>query len=471
MATHWPAVNTTGGAGPVGDVVAPGAPLAAAGSVSGAAARPSPGVVAVVGVVAVGAGCASSDATGPELGAGVMPIVFANSTHGPVAGQTWDMHSSAKNYVCVLDIDDPKSDRRSIVFSLVGCVGMMGYTSSGTTVGVNNINTESKKIDVDIETDIETDIDTVLLHPSIAVALLQMENAAVGRLWLLARSLDPAGSGRINMDALREKFTGKGSEYRVCGWRRLRMLLAQGEGLFWERDDEGRLWIYGVGHVAAVLGLEKVEGVAVHVNVKDLLNIQSCRAQFYASWFSGRKTINPISRAKITELTGVTEEQQRIYERLTKVDVKPCLAIGEQYSLEGMQEAGYQRGAVRGHGAGVTFDFIDHKGKQGKAGERYVAWHLPNQYTGRHKRAGKSSRRNINRYLKRNNILEKKLALGNVGSGDTDDALVVPIFFPHLKAAGKRRKKVRTAQEIYWEGMNTRSVQMWHVAPQGDGLS
>ncbi len=69
-------------------------------------------------------------------------VVFSNSQHGPIAGQTWDMHSSAKNYVCVLDIPDNESDRRMVVFSLVGCVGMMGYTSIGTTVGVNNINTD-----------------------------------------------------------------------------------------------------------------------------------------------------------------------------------------------------------------------------------------------------------------------------------------------------------------------------------------
>ena len=104
-------------------------------------------------------------------------------------------------------------------------------------------------------------------------------------------------------------------------------------------------------------------------------------------------------------------------------------------------------------------------------GERYVAWHLPNQYTGRHKRAGKSSRRNINRYLKRKNNLEEKLALGNVDSVDTtNDDLIVPVFFPNVKAAAKRRKKVRTAKEIYWEGTKSRSAQLWHVAPQGGGM-
>ena len=68
-------------------------------------------------------------------------VVFVNRGEGPVAGQTWDMHGSAKNYVCCLCIPVPDSDDRMVVFSLVGCAGMTGYTSFGTVVGVNNINT------------------------------------------------------------------------------------------------------------------------------------------------------------------------------------------------------------------------------------------------------------------------------------------------------------------------------------------
>lgn len=69
-------------------------------------------------------------------------IVFINYDSGPVAGQTWDMHASAKNYVCCMRIPILESDAQLVVFSIVGCVGMMGYSSSGTMVGVNNINTD-----------------------------------------------------------------------------------------------------------------------------------------------------------------------------------------------------------------------------------------------------------------------------------------------------------------------------------------
>ena len=57
-----------------------------------------------------------------------------------VSGQTWDMHSSAKRFVCT--IERPKE---FIVFSLVGCPGMMGVNKHGLFVGVNNINTKDAR--------------------------------------------------------------------------------------------------------------------------------------------------------------------------------------------------------------------------------------------------------------------------------------------------------------------------------------
>lgn len=69
-------------------------------------------------------------------------IVFVNREAGPIAGQTWDMHASAKQYVCCIRVPQPGPSGDAILFSLVGCVGMMGYTAVGTMIGVNNINTQ-----------------------------------------------------------------------------------------------------------------------------------------------------------------------------------------------------------------------------------------------------------------------------------------------------------------------------------------
>ena len=75
-------------------------------------------------------------------------LAYVNQGNGPIVGQTWDMHGSAKRYVCVIEVPDPHSDHYTVVFSVVGCTGMMGFTTHRTAMGVNNINTENARASV-----------------------------------------------------------------------------------------------------------------------------------------------------------------------------------------------------------------------------------------------------------------------------------------------------------------------------------
>lgn len=68
--------------------------------------------------------------------------VYIHRNGHRLAGQTWDMHGSAKRFLCCLKIPAAENRCQSVVLSIVGCVGMMGYTSRGSMVGVNNINTD-----------------------------------------------------------------------------------------------------------------------------------------------------------------------------------------------------------------------------------------------------------------------------------------------------------------------------------------
>lgn len=76
---------------------------------------------------------------------GCSTIYSKNETHNS-SGQTWDMHSSAKKYVCVIETPQTKNQLAGVHFSLVGCVGMMGVNQQGLLVGVNNINTKNAKV-------------------------------------------------------------------------------------------------------------------------------------------------------------------------------------------------------------------------------------------------------------------------------------------------------------------------------------
>lgn len=70
--------------------------------------------------------------------------IYSQTASGNLAGQTWDMHSSAKKYVSVMKVPN-KSGEFDILFSLVGCLGMMGVNSHGLFIGVNNVNTLNAK--------------------------------------------------------------------------------------------------------------------------------------------------------------------------------------------------------------------------------------------------------------------------------------------------------------------------------------
>lgn len=67
--------------------------------------------------------------------------VYINKNHNGLLGQTWDMHKSAMHYVCLINIPGTEESPGLISFSLVGCIGMMGYNSHGIGITVNNINT------------------------------------------------------------------------------------------------------------------------------------------------------------------------------------------------------------------------------------------------------------------------------------------------------------------------------------------
>lgn len=74
----------------------------------------------------------------PEEGCSTVHIQNENHT---LAGQTWDMHKSAKNYLCLIHVPATENAPEMLSFSLVGCLGLMGINSHGLLIGVNNINT------------------------------------------------------------------------------------------------------------------------------------------------------------------------------------------------------------------------------------------------------------------------------------------------------------------------------------------
>ncbi len=296
-----------------------------------------------------------------------------------------------------------------------------------------------------------SDKDTVKLFPDIALGLLHQSQEAPGRVWLLLRHLDREGQGRLRIDLVRERLTHEESAYHICGWRQLRNLLRQGEGVFWQQDKT-YLWLRSAAKVATALGVEKLVGHPVALPLTVLLaGIGEVRAHFYASFHSGRRRNNPISRETLKTVTSVPQRTQQLYEDVAGVTRQRNIAIGERHTLENMQERAWQHGKT-------VFDFIDHHGRQGSEKAHYIAWHLPNSYEGCHQRCPKGRMKKINRQIDLVNIRAQ-------GNGLQDRLF-------HTDGAKAGRAQGRQADNYWCNGQGRKRRRgLWHVLPGQGGAS
>lgn len=306
---------------------------------------------------------------------------------------------------------------------------------------------------------------TICLHPSLAMALLRTGQVACGRLWLLLRALDAAGCGCLPLTAVQSALTGRESSLRLCGPRRLRQLLQQGNGLFWQRDKT-HLWLAGAGKVAARLAVTRLVGRPVELPLAVLTQaIGLVRAHLYASFHSSRGGTgigdggNPISRAALTAVSGVSRRSQHAYERRARVRVVRNTAIGPRLTPAIQQAIIWQQGTA-------VFVLTDKRGQQGRPGRRYLAWQLPNSYHGPHARLSRSRNRRLNRQLVDLRIY------GDAGNGRGGAAVVAgrQRYVGNGVTAVCQSRHDRAAQ-VYWRaaGRGWRAGLWYLLAPDEGG--
>ena len=289
---------------------------------------------------------------------------------------------------------------------------------------------------------------TVTVHPTIALAILRQHLEAPARIYFLLRVIDQVGRGWLPLNDIRRQLTEKKSPLQVCGWRRLRQLLKQGEGVFWQRDAQGRLWLKGAHKIAYMLDVGRLQGFPIELPVETLLGgLQAVRAAFYGSFHGGRDA-KPISRETLEHLSGVAERTQRVYDQVASIKRRHNIAIGESYTQENTQARAWKQGRA-------TFHFVDTQGQQGRKHREYVAWHLPNSYQATYQRRSRGSRKRLNR----------KLAdLFTKGITGTDEHVIEKVFFPNGALAARKYTR-ELEHDAYWQQQRvTRGgCQLWHV--------
>ena len=296
---------------------------------------------------------------------------------------------------------------------------------------------------------------TIKIYPSIALGMLRQEQTAVGRIWLLARHFDSAGSGKIRIAAFRKLIATPSAPQRVCGWRQLRNLLRQGEGVFWERDKT-HLWLFSAAKTAHALGVTRLTGKPIALPVSSLLGgIGAVRAHLYASFHSGRVKETrrngvdamPIARETLTAVCNTSPTTQRKYEAETKLAVQQNYAIGGVVNKENAEASAWK------HGAGV----FTIKERNNHSVKEYLAWQLPNTYGSSHQQRPLGRQKRINRALK--DLVTQGMP-GNVE--EAGELVVAKRYYANGKLAANARD--RADGELYWhqkKGRNGRSF--WYT--------
>lgn len=307
--------------------------------------------------------------------------------------------------------------------------------------------------------------DWVKLYPDIGLGMLREELTAPGRLWLMLRYLDSEGCGFIRIDIIKRKLTKKNSKLRLCGKRQLRNLLQDGDGVYWRRDKE-HVWLRSAARVAFALGVDRLTGRPVALPTAALLDgIGTFRAHLYAAFHSGRAKetphgdqVMPIARETLEQLSGVGRSSQRNYEERIGVDVQANFAIGDLSTKENQEKRAWAKGQA-------LFELKDYRGQQGRKGKTYLAWQLPNSYSGQHRHRPRGRQKRINRKLK---DLVMKGMPGNVG-GTNGTRQPEKIYYPNGKLAAKAYGR-DAERELYWKRYRTGTgrFEVWQQLGRGE---
>lgn len=319
--------------------------------------------------------------------------------------------------------------------------------------------------------------ETAVIHPALITFCTDYQQEVLlqspVRLYLLMRHVDKDGRGCIERQRLGEIFTTDKYEARLYGSRRLRQILTQGEGVFWNqvKMPNGQIYVFyrKVAKVLHALGIEQVSGGIARVPVNGLLangrsGQANANAHLYAGQLAARNNSDkPISRQKLKAATGFSPRRQRSSQKRLKGAV--CAKRNIQIHHVADRETAVEQLAWEGK---RPFLLTDYNGKLGRPFSEHVATMLPNSYTTNdcYTAVETNHKRRISKELK---VLRNNGGVANGSDGDmqkfaklfhdkAEDAgtyarkkAVHVAFYPATLKAGKPGKQQRSVRVGVWE--------------------
>lgn len=274
---------------------------------------------------------------------------------------------------------------------------------------------------------------------------LRSRSGGAWKLWTLAHWIDTSGSGVVTRAKLQERLQ--------LDPRKFRRWLSEAEEIGLVKLENWRsgavLILTGIERAARILGCESLGPRPMSLPVELLLGA-GWRSHIWAAMLAslGREGGVMISRAKLRELTGISERSQSRFEREAGVKIKANYCVTDQASdqLSGKREFG------RAH----AFPWRD-----AASGERVIGWRLPDtrRAPGHVWRCASGRAKKINRVLRGASFLKAR------------GRLRMPrIFWATLEKAERAAQRMglpdqprrwRPVDEIYGLRFRSRRASVW----------
>ncbi len=314
----------------------------------------------------------------------------------------------------------------------------------------------------------------IRISPTLAAHCLDKNHRTNGRtldapyrLYKILQALDQDGRGWLANQDIEPLLTKKGNSFYIYGRRQLKIILRRGEGLFWNRvKSHGQVRIRLVSRARLISNLSpgsRLRGREVDIPLSYLLGSGRGRqadanAALYAAVHAGRlrpdkersgeKKPRPISRARLSELSGCSNYRQRSYERRMDMTVQSNIHIlgpHDEYELE----------RARLHFGLPAYKHTDYQGKinRHQRGAAYIAVRLPNSYHLPDAITVVNSRRlrTINRFLD---------GLCHLGSGGSDREAIVRLYHSDAATAMRAAQGDQSAP-VYWPMTGNDNTRLW----------
>ncbi len=154
----------------------------------------------------------------------------------------------------------------------------------------------------------------VRLTPDLSAAAFRQHQVDQLALWYCLRAINHWGSAVLDTEGALQALIDTFGYSRRTVYRQL----AKGKGVFWTvipRNGTSRIYIHGISKVASLLQIQWTQRYFREVSVEGFNTHSKRSAELYASIHKPEGVrANPMSRACITAMTGLSKCQQRRYE-------------------------------------------------------------------------------------------------------------------------------------------------------------